>query len=266
MSHFNACCIQTNSTSKLDENIKNLIPLIEKSVKKKSDIIFLPECVGIFTDSKPLLKSFNVNNKFLDFIKESCIKFKLFIVVGSIPVKSKNNKFFNRSFLISPKGKIVGFYDKINLFDVILNNNENYMESKNFDAGKDLKVFKLPWGKIGLSICYDLRFPSLYKELAKKGTHFFSIPAAFTKTTGKHHWESLVKSRAIENGCFVFAPAQCGKHDNGRETYGHSLIVDPWGKILSQGSNKPGIIFSKIDLNLIENSRSKIPAMTDYKI
>ena len=135
---------------------------------------------------------------------------------------------------------------------------------KQYKSGSSLTVCQLPWGKVGLSICYDLRFPSIFRKLAKKGSDFLSIPAAFTKTTGKAHWYSLIRARAIENGCFVFAPAQCGTHDDGRKTYGHSLIVDPWGEVLAEAKNKPSVLTAKVDINLVNDARAKIPAMTNY--
>ena len=180
------------------------------------------------------------------------------------PLKKKNGKFLNRSYLVDSSGVINNYYDKINLFDVKLSQSEEYMESKNFDSGKNVKVLELPFGKIGLSICYDLRFSSLYKKLASKGADFFSIPAAFTYTTGKAHWHPLIKSRAIENGCFVFAAAQVGFHENGRRTFGHSLIVDPWGKIISDGLGRKGIIYGSVDKKIILESRKKIPSMQSF--
>ena len=145
----------------------------------------------------------------------------------------------------------------------LLGKNENYFESKYYDPGKKIKLFELPWGKLGMSICYDLRFPILYKKLAKKGA-IFSIPKAFTYTTGINHWHALIRTRAIENGCYVFAAAQCGKHKNGRRTFGHSLIVDPWGNIISEADEKVGFISAKIDTKLVKDIRKKMPATTNY--
>ena len=145
-----------------------------------------------------------------------------------------------------------------------MNNKEKYLESKNYDSGKKISISRLPWGNLGMTICYDLRFPLLYKKLVKKGAKFFSIPAAFTYTTGISHWESLLRARAIENGCFVFAPAQCGYHDNGRRTFGNSMIIDPWGKILKRAKHTIGSISCDIDLEKVDLYRKKIPAMTLY--
>ena len=258
-------CIQTNSFISPTENINHVNSLISKAIKKKPDLICLPECVGIFSDDKSKLSEFCKNeNFFLNFIKEFSKKNKVYFIIGSLPYAKPNRKFLNRSLVINDKGQVTGEYDKINLFNVKLNAEEQYLESRLYDSGKKIKVVPLPWGKLGLSICYDIRFPNLYKKLAKNGADFLSIPAAFTKTTGKAHWHTLIRSRAIENGCFVFAPAQCGIHENKRETYGHSMIVDPWGKILAEAKNKPTVITAQINVSSIKYFRSKIPSMTNY--
>ena len=264
MSKFIVSCIQTNTSTDIQKNITNLEILIKKAKERKSNLVCLPECTSIISNSKNELEKFCTTNIFIKFICDVAKKFKIFILVGSTIVKASRRKFYNRSLVVNSKGELICFYDKINLFDVILSKNEKYSESNLYKAGTKLKVADLPWGKIGLTICYDVRFPNLYKNLAKKGSIFFSIPAAFTKLTGKDHWHCLIKSRAIANGCFVFSAAQCGKHDDGRETFGHSLIVDPWGKILSEGKNRPCVVTAEINLDLVEESRKRIPAMTDY--
>ena len=259
-------CIQTNSSKLPGKNIEMLDKIFSKIKSQNINLICLPECVAIFSDEKKRINDFllNWNNRFLDLIKYYSKKKKSYILIGSMPQKKKNNKFLNRSLLIDTSGEIVTSYDKINLFDVFLSNKEKYFESKNYDSGKKLTISKLPWGNLGMTICYDLRFPLLYKKLAKQGAHFFSIPAAFTYTTGVSHWESLLRARAIENGCFVFAPAQCGYHDNGRRTYGNSMIIDPWGKILKRAKHSIGSISCDIDLEKLKFYRKRIPAMTDY--
>ena len=167
----------------------------------------------------------------------------------------------NRSILIDQKGKVRTYYDKIHMYDVVLSKSEKYFESKSFTAGKKFKSFKLPWGRIGLSICYDLRFPNLYRKLSKKGSIFLSVPSAFTETTGKKHWHSLLKARAIENFCFVFAPAQGGTHYNGRKTFGHSLIISPDGKIIKELKKSVGVITASINPTLSKDLRSRIPSL-----
>lgn len=266
---FNVACVQLSSSENLDKNIYNIDRLIQKYLNKNVDLICLPECSPLITDSMKVIRQNAASGKleqFLNFIKKISISLKTFILIGSMPVKSNNNKFLNRSVLVNPKGEQVCYYDKINLFDVNLDNNESYNESKNYDAGKILKLFNLPWGKIGLSICYDLRFPEMFRRLNKAGAVFFSIPAAFTETTGKAHWESLLRARAIENGCFVFAAAQCGINTTKRRTYGNSMIVDPWGKIIAKAKSKPTIIKAKINIKDSNNVRKKLPSSNDFNI
>ena len=265
MNKLIVACFQICSSEDVKKNM-DMINKMFSSLKKQVQLVCLPECSAIFTDSKKELNdyfdSWHIN--FINFIKTKAIENKTFVLLGSIPFRKKNYKFVNRSILIDSSGNEIEHYDKINLFDVNLSTKEKYLESKNFDPGNLLKVASLPFGKIGMSICYDLRFPELYRKLARKGAIFLSIPAAFTYTTGIAHWKSLIKARAIENGCFVFAPAQVGKHQNGRTTYGHSMIIDPWGKTLANAFDSLGIIYATIDKSLVKESRMRIPSMTSY--
>jgi predicted amidohydrolase len=155
----------------------------------------------------------------------------------------------------------VARYDKIHMFDVDLAGGESYRESNSYRPGELAILADLPWGRLGLTVCYDLRFPALYRALAEAGASFLAIPSAFTRQTGEAHWHVLQRARAIENGCFVFAAAQAGKHDNGRETYGHSLIVDPWGRILAEGGSEPGVVMAQIDMSEVVAARSRIPSL-----
>jgi predicted amidohydrolase len=186
----------------------------------------------------------------------------IWLLVGSLAIKVSDKKTANRSFLIGPDGRIAARYDKIHLFDVNLPSGETYRESNTVAAGNDAVVANLPWARIGLSVCYDLRFPQLYRTLAKAGAEILTVPSAFTETTGKAHWHVLVRARAIENACFVMAPAQGGEHSNGRRTYGHSLIVGPWGEIIAEGDTEPGIVAAEIDLGEIGAARSRVPALS----
>ena len=252
-------CLQTTSSNNPQKNL-NMLEALFKKVSSKVDLICLPECVAVFTDKKEEINIFleKFNESFFNFVSEQARKKKSYILVGSVPERFNSSKFVNRSYVFDNNGIQKSKYDKINLFDVCLSQGESYLESKNYEPGKKIVISDLSWGNLGLSICYDLRFPNLYKKLAKKGADFFSIPAAFTFTTGKAHWHSLVRSRAIENGCFVFAPAQCGIHDNGRKTYGHSMIVNPWGKILAEAKdNKKQIISTVINIDEIKEYRKK---------
>ena len=199
---------------------------------------------------------------YLNGIKNLAKKYKKWILIGSLIIKVSKNKLVNRSVLINKDGKIISYYDKIHMYDVTLSKKEKYLESKTFTAGSKIKSAKLPWGKLGLSICYDLRFPNLYRSLSKSGSLFLSIPSAFTETTGKRHWHSLLKARAIENFCYIFAPAQGGKHYNGRKTYGHTMVVSPDGKILNELNKSEGVITVPVDPMLPKKLRSIIPSLS----
>ena len=177
-------------------------------------------------------------------LREAARKHSLYIHIGSLAIKASPDRAANRSFLIDRRGDIVARYDKIHMFDVDLADGESYRESRNYRPGELAVVADLPWGRLGVTICYDLRFPALYRALAESGASFLSIPSAFTQQTGEAHWHVLMRARAIENGCFVFAAAQGGRHESGRETFGHSLIVDPWGRILAEGGTEPAVILA----------------------
>ena len=185
----------------------------------------------------------------------------IWLHVGSMAILLANDKIANRSFLISPAGEIEARCDKIHMFDVALPGGENYRESKNYAAGDRAVLAQLPWGTLGLTVCYDLRFPHLYRALAKAGADFLAIPSAFTRQTGAAHWHVLMRARAIENGCFVFAAAQAGKHESGRETYGHSLIVAPWGEVIADAGKDVGVVVGEVRSADVVAARQRIPSL-----
>jgi len=195
-------------------------------------------------------------------LREVARKLSIYIHLGSLAVKASPDKAANRSFLIDRNGDIAARYDKIHMFDVDLAGGESYRESSSYRPGEIAVVADLPWGRLGLSVCYDLRFPALYRALAEAGASFLAIPSAFTKQTGEAHWHVLMRARAIENGCFVFAAAQGGKHEHGRDTFGHSLVVDPWGKIIAEGGTEPGVIFAEVDPAEVAAARSRVPSLS----
>jgi len=184
------------------------------------------------------------------------------LLIGSLALKSGGERFLNRSFLILPTGKVLAYYDKIHMFDVALGNGESYRESAQFQPGNRAVLAQTDIGKIGLTICYDLRFPHLHRTLAQAGAEILTAPAAFTVPTGKAHWHTLLKARAIETGCFILAPAMVGQHSPARATYGHSLVVSPWGEVLADGGSAQGVTFAELDLKLVQEARAKIPALS----
>ncbi len=183
------------------------------------------------------------------------------LLAGSLVLRGAEDKLVNRSLLIDPRGAIAARYDKIHMFDVEIPDGQSYRESRAYRAGARAVTAELPWGQLGMTVCYDMRFPGLYRALAKAGAEFLSIPSAFTRFTGEAHWHVLLRARAIETGCFVIAPAQCGAHEGGRETYDHSLIVAPWGEVLGDGGTAPGITLAEIDPAEVAKARAMIPAL-----
>ena len=261
---FRVSCIQLKSNNSILHNLKKTEKFISKAVKQKTDFILTPEISSLFSlNKKQLLKICKSMKEdiYLNGIKKLAKKHKKWILVGSLITKVTENKLVNRSVLVDKTGKIRTFYDKIHMYDAALSKKEKYFESKTFSAGKQIKSFNLPWGKLGLSICYDLRFPNMYRKLSKAGCDYISIPSAFTETTGKRHWHSLLKARAIENFCYIFAPAQGGTHYNGRKTFGHSMVVSPDGKILKELQKSEGVITVTIDPKLPKKLRSIIPSL-----
>ena len=256
-------CIQLSSGENYNKNFKQIILYINQAIKSKSDLIITPETSSIMTSNKKIL----FNNTYtmgkdplIKEIKKISKKNKKWILIGSLPTKDKN-KYRNRSIMIGPKGNIVAYYDKIKMFDVKLQNKEKHQESKTYKPGKKLVTVNLPWGKLGLTICFDLRFPEIYRNLSKKNLHFISVPSAFTKITGKKHWLDLLKARAIENFCYIFAPNQTGKNNKKRETFGHSTIISPDGKIIKLKRSGTGVLYANIDPNESMKLRKIIPSL-----
>jgi predicted amidohydrolase len=264
---FKLSVIQLNSNSDINNNINKVFSFLNKSLENKPNIISLPEVFSFIGDIKEKLDELksiypNIIEKFKKFSKEN----KVYIVAGSIHEPSEEeNKFYNTSFVFSPLGEIISSYRKIHLFDVNINENNCFRESDVFKAGSinQLPIIITPYGKIGLSICYDLRLSNWFTKLRKSGAEIIFLPSAFTKETGKSHWEILTRARAIENQLYMICPNQVGNHGGNRESYGHSMIIDPWGKIISNALYKEGIISSEINIELVNEIRRKIP-ISDY--
>jgi predicted amidohydrolase len=190
------------------------------------------------------------------------VELKIHLHIGSLALRVSPERAVNRSFLIAPDGTVIASYDKIHMFDIDLPGGESYRESANYQPGETAVIADLPWGRIGLTICYDVRFPALYRALAESGASFLTVPSAFTVRTGEAHWHTLLRARAIENGCFVFAAAQAGTHESKRQSYGHSLIIDPWGAILAEGSaTETGVFLARIDPSKVETARKTVPSL-----
>lgn len=261
---FRAGLIQMRSGRDPALNLDAAAKLIGEAKKAGADYVQTPEMTNIMELSREKLFD-AITTEDLDIcvtaFRDLARKLSLHVHVGSLAIKVSPEKAANRSFLIDPKGEIVARYDKIHMFDVDLGNGESYRESRNFRAGELAVVTDLPWARFGLSVCYDLRFPSLYRALAEAGASVLTIPAAFTRQTGEAHWHVLMRARAIENGCFILAAAQGGAHENGRETFGHSVAIDPWGRVLAEGGTEPGVIMVEIDPAAVAAARARVPSL-----
>ena len=263
-STFKAAMIQMRSGMTPGVNIDAAARLIGEAKAAGAQYALTPEITNIMESKRERLFATIVEEErdtSLATLRELARKLSLYIHVGSLAIKVGHDRAANRAFLIDPKGNIVARYDKIHMFDVDLGNGESYRESNNYRPGELAVLADLPWGRLGVTICYDLRFPALYRALAEAGATMLAIPSAFTRQTGEAHWHPLMRARAIENGCFVFAAAQGGKHENGRETYGHSLIVDPWGRVLAEGGTEPGVVMAEIDVGEVAKARARIPSL-----
>ncbi|MGC9954457.1 MAG: carbon-nitrogen hydrolase family protein [Rhizomicrobium sp.] len=264
MTTFRAACVQLRSSDDVAENIRVASALIREAKAKGADFIATPENTTLMASDggAKLERSFpEEDDPALPAFRALAAELRVWLLIGSLAIKVSDDKTANRSFLIDPKGFIAARYDKIHLFDVDLPSGETYRESNTVAGGGHAVAADLPWGKVGLTICYDLRFPQLYRTLAQMGAFMFTVPSAFTETTGKAHWHVLLRARAIENGAFVIAPAQGGTHAGGRKTYGHSLIVAPWGEVLADAGIDPGVIVADIDPKLALEARARIPSL-----
>jgi predicted amidohydrolase len=261
---FKAAMIQMRSGLSPATNLDEGVRLIGEAKAAGADYVQTPEMTNLLAANREQLFSTIAEedaDTSLAAYRELARKLDIFIHVGSLAIKLSPDKAANRGFLITPQGDIAARYDKIHMFDVDLGNGESYRESRSYRPGEQAVIGTLPWATLGLTVCYDLRFPALYRALAEAGATMLAIPSAFTKPTGEAHWHVLMRARAIENGSFVFAAAQAGKHESGRETYGHSLIVDPWGRILAEGGTEPGIVMADIDLDEVAKARARVPSL-----
>jgi deaminated glutathione amidase len=263
-SKFRVGLIQMRTGRTPQANADAAVKLIGEAKAGGADYVLTPEVTNIMESSREKLFATIVaeeNDPTLATFRDLARTLGIYLHVGSLAVKIAPEKAANRSFLIDRKGNITARYDKIHMFDVDLTGGESYRESRSYRPGEMAVVSDLPWGRLGLTICYDLRFPALYRALAEAGASFLAIPSAFTKQTGEAHWHVLMRARAIENGSFVFAAAQGGLHEHGRETFGHSLVVDPWGRVIAEGGTEPGVIFADVDPAEVSAARARVPSL-----
>ena len=261
---FTAACVQITSGPDPAANLEAVSVLVREARSAGANLIATPEVsnmMGLRRREMAALARPEAEDASVAGYRALAAETGAWLLAGSLVLHGAEDKLVNRSLLIDPQGGIAARYDKIHMFDVEIPDGQSYRESRAYRAGGRAVTAELPWGRLGMTVCYDMRFPDLYRALAKAGADFLSIPSAFTRFTGEAHWHVLLRARAIETGCFVIAPAQCGEHPGGRETYGHSLIVAPWGEVLGDSGTAPGITLAEIDPAEVAKARAMIPAL-----
>jgi predicted amidohydrolase len=261
---FRVGLIQMRSARTPRANADAAIKLIGEAKQAGADYVQTPEMTNIMEVKREALFAAlepEESDASLAAFRETARTHRLWLHVGSLALKVSSDKAVNRSLLIDPQGEIAARYDKIHMFDVDLAGGESYRESRSYRPGEIAVSTDLPWGRLGLTVCYDLRFPALFRALAEAGASFLAIPSAFTRQTGEAHWHVLMRARAIENTCYVLAAAQGGKHENGRETFGHSLVVDPWGRVIAEGGTEPCVVMAEIAPADVVTVRNRIPSL-----
>ncbi|MGC9417375.1 MAG: carbon-nitrogen hydrolase family protein [Rhodovulum sp.] len=266
-----AALIQMTSGDDPSANIAPAREMVGEAAAAGAQFVLTPEVTNCLSSSRSRQQEVLVHEEedtMLSALRQEAVNARIWILIGSLGLQTHDpdGRFANRSFLVAPDGSIAARYDKIHMFDVQITETESYRESEGYRPGDRAVLAETPLGKIGLSICYDLRFPHLYRALAHAGAEILTVPAAFSPVTGRAHWETLLRARAIETGCYVLAPAQCGLHPategRPRRTHGHSLAVAPWGEVLADGGDGPGITYVDIDREEVARARARVPSIT----
>ncbi len=261
---FRVGLVQMRTGKNIEENLKQAESFIRDAAGRGANYVQTPENTLVMeVDAQLLFEKISTEDETAGVAHFSALARELgiWLHIGSLSIKVGERLAANRAYLFAPDGNAVCRYDKIHMFDVDLPSGETYRESATFAPGNYVYMVELPWGGLGVATCYDIRFPEQYKALARAGAKFLTAPSAFTKVTGEKHWHVLLRARAIENGCFMFAAAQGGRHANGRTTFGHSIVISPWGEILAEGGTEPGVIIAGIDVDEVDRVRARIPAI-----
>ena len=268
---FTAACVQFTAGPDAEPNLRAVSDLIRRARDAGADFVMTPEASNFIESGRRRREKARpeADDPFLAGLCSLARETSAWLLIGSLVIDpageagaaAGETRLANRSFLVDATGAIVARYDKIHMFDIDLPGGESYRESNAYRPGRSTVVARTPWGRLGMSVCYDVRFPQLYRALAQAGADFLSVPSVFTVPTGSAHWHVLLRTRAIENSCFVFAPAQWGEHTAGRRSYGHSLIVDPWGEVLADGGDGVGIFIARIDVGRIAEVRRMVPSL-----
>ena len=268
---FTATCIQFTAGPDPEPNSRQVADLVRRARDAGADLIMTPEASNLIASGRQRREKARreADDPFLAGMRDLARETGAWLLLGSLVIdptgepgaEAGAERLANRSFLIDAAGAVVARYDKIHMFDIDLPGGESYRESNAYRPGSGTVVAETPWGRLGMTVCYDVRFPNLYRALAQAGADFLAVPSVFTVPTGRAHWHVLLRARAIENGCFVFAPAQWGEHAGGRKSYGHSLIVDPWGEVLAEAGEETGIVTARIDPARIAEARRMVPSL-----
>ena len=265
-----AALLQLTSSDQPEENLATVAGMLREAASEGAGFVLTPEvtnCVSASRTHQTSVLTHEANDPVLAGLREEAARAGVWLLIGSLALKTDDadERFANRSFLIGPEGRIVARYDKIHMFDVQVSDSETYRESAGFRPGRRARLAQTPFGMVGLTICYDLRFPYLYRALAQEGAEILTVPSAFSQVTGGAHWEPLLRARAIENGAWVLAPAQTGTHrtsrGKARRTWGHSMVVDPWGEVVAQAGTDPQILYAEIDRESAAQARGRIPSL-----
>ena len=259
-----AACLQLNSGSDLDANIATVSAMVREAASEGARLVATPEYAFMLDGRGRVMREGALaadGGAVLDRMQALARELDVWLLLGSLTVRTDEERIANRSVLLAADGTIAATYDKIHMFDVTLPDGRTIRESSAYRPGDRAVVAATPWGKLGLTVCYDLRFPGLFRTLARAGAQIISVPSSFQRQTGKAHWHALLRARAIENECYVLAPAMCGDHPGDRQTYGHSLIVDPWGDVLADAGEAPGIVYADIDLKRVAQVRQMMPSL-----
>ncbi|WP_321344558.1 carbon-nitrogen hydrolase family protein [Breoghania sp.] len=269
MTAFKAACIQMRSGRDVEANIAAAEKLIRSAAEAGASYALTPEMTNLLERDRATLFTkiaYEADDPTLQRLRALARALGIWLHIGSLAIRLGEETVANRGYLITPEGEISARYDKIHMFDVDLDNGESWRESRTYQPGEVSPVIDLPWAKLGMAICYDVRFPQIFRGQAKAGAQVLTVPAAFTRQTGQAHWHVLLRSRAIENGAYVIAAAQGGRHEDGRETYGHSLIVAPWGEVIAEADHdEPGFIMAEIDPAEVAKARARVPAIANER-
>ena len=256
--------IQMSSGPDIDRNLGQARELLDEALRADPNIVAFPENMLLFSDHAGdyAKHAQTPRGNLITILQEWSAEHDIWLLAGRLPFKGPAGKVHNSSVLFSPEGDLYARYDKIHLFDVDVPGDRAYRESDDVAPGKKVVTTETPWGMLGLSVCYDLRFPELFRAQSAKGAHTLFVPAAFTAVTGKAHWDILTRARAIENQCYLVAPAQTGKPFNGRECHGHTRVIDPWGRIIAERPAGIGVVLADLDYGMLFETRAKLPVLT----